>query len=568
MKNKKVFIFVVVIVFIFASTIQGLSFDFPDLTNYLNPPTIVTQPEGQNVSISNIDDVTLSIELSYPQLLGELHIELYEDKTGDGPSNDDEVLMETTESEDNPFTWTVTPDNMANLAPATYHYYFVAQSVNSNLGMYSDSKKVYSDNVSISVLLEITRILPTPVIAKQPKDTTIVLGQTASLSVELSRVFLINVEPFDTAYRWYYSNSEIGIYSPVVSKLSINPTYNIKPMQTGTTYYKCKVTYVSKNDENWSNSTWSDAASVTTVDPPVEPIITTQPQSMEVDENDEATLSVEGEVSDEGVLSYQWYENDEEDILTAEAITGADSSTYDVPTENEGTTYYYCVLTNTLMGEKATTVSDIAEVIVNEDEGSGGSGGSGGTETIVFTDVSESDWFYDDVYAAVDKGLINGKYANPPMYVPGGRLTIAEAIKLAAVMREYSETGMITLTNGNPWYETYVEYCGDFGIIGYDEYDGRYNDQSTRAQYAVIFANALDSSELPQINEIEDGDIPDVSLSDECGQAVYKLYRAGILQGNDQQGTFAPTTGIKRSEVAAILSRMMDSSERKTFTLD
>jgi hypothetical protein len=286
---------------------------------------------------------------------------------------------------------------------------------------------------------------------------------------------------------------------------------------------------------------------------------------MEVDVDDEVTLSVEGEVSDGGVLSYQWYENDEEDTLSGVAISGAESSTYDVPTENEGTNYYYCVLTNTLLGDTATTVSEIAEVSVNEDEGSGGSGGS---ETIVFTDVSESDWFYDDVYAAVDMGLINGKYVNPPMYVPDGRLTIAEAIKLAAVMREYSETGMITLTNGNPWYQTYVEYCGDFGIIGYDEYDGMYNDQATRAQYAVIFANALDSSEFAEINEIEDGDIPDVSLSDEYGQAVYKLYRAGILQGNDQEGTFAPATGIKRSEVAAILSRMMDSSERKTFTLD
>jgi len=189
-------------------------------------------------------------------------------------------------------------------------------------------------------------------------------------------------------------------------------------------------------------------------------------------------------------------------------------------------------------------------------------------DTIVFEDVSESDWFYDDVYAAVDMGLINGKYANPPMYVPEGRLTIAEAIKLAAVMHEYSETGMVTLTNGNPWYQSYVEYCGDFGIIGYDEYDGKYNDQATRSQYAVIFANSLDPSEYGQINQIEDGDIPDVSLSDEYGQAVYKLYRAGILQGNDQEGTFAPTTDIKRSEVAAILTRMMDSSERKTFTLD
>ena len=49
---------------------------------------------------------------------------------------------------------------------------------------------------------------------------------------------------------------------------------------------------------------------------------------------------------------------------------------------------------------------------------------------------------------------------------------------------------------------------------------------------------------------------------------IYKLYRVGILQGNNLQRTCNPGANIKRSEVAAILTRMMDSSKRIQFSMN
>ena len=72
---------------------------------------------------------------------------------------------------------------------------------------------------------------------------------------------------------------------------------------------------------------------------------------------------------------------------------------------------------------------------------------------------------------------------------------------------------------------------------------------------------------LPAINSIADGKIPDVKLSDSYGAAVYKLYNAGVLVGNDAKGTFAPMTNIKRSEVAAIVNRMMHKENRMSISL-
>ena len=70
---------------------------------------------------------------------------------------------------------------------------------------------------------------------------------------------------------------------------------------------------------------------------------------------------------------------------------------------------------------------------------------------------------------------------------------------------------------------------------------------------------------LVPINNISE--IPDVSLSEPYGSAVYSLYNAGVLSGSDTYGTFNPASPIKRSEVATIVSCMAEPSIRKTFEL-
>ena len=180
-----------------------------------------------------------------------------------------------------------------------------------------------------------------------------------------------------------------------------------------------------------------------------------------------------------------------------------------------------------------------------------------------FTDVPQNQWYYADIDSAYQNGLINGK--TPTLYMPDDFLTYAEAVKLAAAMNQRYTTGAVTLQNGNPWYQTYVDYCKTKGII-YVDY--AWNQNATRAGYMDIFANALPSSAMQEINNIPDGSIPDVPMSHPQADAIYKLYRVGILQGNDLQHNCNPGANIKRSEVAAILTRMMDSSKRIQFSMD
>jgi len=45
------------------------------------------------------------------------------------------------------------------------------------------------------------------------------------------------------------------------------------------------------------------------------------------------------------------------------------------------------------------------------------------------------------------------------------------------------------------------------------------------------------------------------------------MYRAGIVQGVDEAHNCNPNANIKRSEVAAILTRMMNEVERISFNI-
>ena len=183
-----------------------------------------------------------------------------------------------------------------------------------------------------------------------------------------------------------------------------------------------------------------------------------------------------------------------------------------------------------------------------------------------FIDVLPSDWFYNDVKTAYEMGLINGKTTTT--FAPNDNLTYAEAVKLAACMRQYYTAGSVTLVNGNPvWYSSYVDYAQANGIIS-GSADYNWTAPATRAGYMAIFANALPDAALTAINTVTSGAIPDVPLSHAQATAIYMLYRAGIVEGVDAAHNCSPNSNIRRSEVAAIITRMMDPTARKSFTLE
>lgn len=185
-----------------------------------------------------------------------------------------------------------------------------------------------------------------------------------------------------------------------------------------------------------------------------------------------------------------------------------------------------------------------------------------------FTDVSRSSWYYDSIRAAWEKDLIDG--VTRTLYKPDDTLTVAQAIKLSTALHQMlNNNGKVTLRNGSPyWYSSYVSYAVDNGIIEkmYLDYTpAQMNAPVKRNEFVHIFYGAM--SDYRQSNTVADNKIPDVITTDTYALEIYTFYRAGILTGSDKNGTFYPTNDIKRSEVAAILSRMYDKTARKTVSL-
>ena len=183
-----------------------------------------------------------------------------------------------------------------------------------------------------------------------------------------------------------------------------------------------------------------------------------------------------------------------------------------------------------------------------------------------FYDVKANQWFTQTVADAFEMGLVKGMSTTE--FSPYGDVTVAEAITMAARIHRIYTSGIEDFaSNGGMWYQVYLDYAYENGVISRAYYNSDVSQKATRAQFAEIFANAMDDIGLYPISTVADNAIPDVKMTATYANDVYKLYRAGILAGNDTLGTFSPNTYITRAEASAILARMADINNRLTFTI-
>lgn len=219
-----------------------------------------------------------------------------------------------------------------------------------------------------------------------------------------------------------------------------------------------------------------------------------------------------------------------------------------------------------------------------------------------FSDVSATDWYAENVKITYEYGLMTGKSNN--LFDVGGNLTVAEAVAIVCRLHNAYNRNNADFGAASPWYQPYVDYAKANGII---ERDYSYAAPISRLDFAFFISNALPDAAMPKLNEVAQNDIPDLYAGSPCQdaiaalqgtgvleevstsrlqhlstvicgsigtipsskeqEAVYRLYRAGILTGNDEHGTFAPETNITRSAAAAIVSRVVEPSLRKHIVL-
>lgn len=183
-----------------------------------------------------------------------------------------------------------------------------------------------------------------------------------------------------------------------------------------------------------------------------------------------------------------------------------------------------------------------------------------------FADVDKAAWYYENIASVYEYSLMNGK--GETTFDPMGRLLLAEVVTVATRIHCNYFSGYIPqfqVDDGDLWYMPYVGYALENELQKESSFD--YTVPATRAQFAQILATSVDSADLEAINIVDDGAIPDVPMTADYADSVYLLYRAGVLSGSDELGTFMPDSTITRAEAAAIITRIIDPTLRKTIEL-
>ena len=178
------------------------------------------------------------------------------------------------------------------------------------------------------------------------------------------------------------------------------------------------------------------------------------------------------------------------------------------------------------------------------------------TIDLPFSDVSDSDWFYDPVVWIYNEGLMTGTSATT--FEPNTSTTRAMIVAMLARLEgvESAESADFADVAANDWYATAVNWAASEGIVGgFGDGTFRPNAPITREQMASILYRyaeykGLDVSARTDLSHYSDQ--PSVWAEDVLSWAVAEGLLTGVT--NDQ---LQPQGNATRAQVAAILQRFL-----------
>ncbi len=177
-----------------------------------------------------------------------------------------------------------------------------------------------------------------------------------------------------------------------------------------------------------------------------------------------------------------------------------------------------------------------------------------------YEDVSYEHWAYSYISHCKSEGLMLGTSQNT--FSPDSTISVAEAITVAVRLSGKVPEVMLKQNTGGNWYDAAVSIAKSIGIIYENQFES-YTRPALRAELAFLLASVRPEADYEPINNITF--LPDVDYATIYNKEIYKLYNAGILTGSDNRGTFYPYNNITRAEASAIICRVSNKYQRKTF---
>ena len=259
------------------------------------------------------------------------------------------------------------------------------------------------------------------------------------------------------------------------------------------------------------------------------------------------------------------------DVSTSSDLTG--SLTYDGSTVKSSWKFYadYKEKKNTYdLDEVKYTASRLEKnytdhigFVAYGDEGSKVAGTVSVTvknTTMKFTDVSTSDWFYDEVLAVWSEGIMNG--TDDTTFSPNATLTRGMVVTMLYRMENEPATASSNTFSdvaSGQWYTEAVEWAAKNDIVngvGGDKFAP--NDPITREQLATILYRYT-------VEYKDDSDLRTGSLTSFADAAKVSSYAENAMKWavgseiiNGDNGNLKPQGKATRAEAAAMFARFME----------
>lgn len=247
-------------------------------------------------------------------------------------------------------------------AGTTYYYCVVTNTKEDATGVKTKS----AASTAAKIVVTETKITDAgaPVITENPKGASYLTGDDA----KTLKVAAKSPDGGTLTYQWY-SNTKESTLGGTSIKDAAKSTYTPSTKTAGTLYYYCEVTNRNEkvNGKKSAAAVSSTAKVVVSSKMNAEAPSVSGPGDASYDRGKAAkAMEVKASVKDGGTLSYQWYSISSNSNKGGSIIKGATKSTYTPSTASVGTTYYYCVVTNTnqtVNGEKTVSVASRAAKI-------------------------------------------------------------------------------------------------------------------------------------------------------------------------------------------------------------
>ncbi len=182
--------------------------------------------------------------------------------------------------------------------------------------------------------------------------------------------------------------------------------------------------------------------------------------------------------------------------------------------------------------------------------------GDTNNEQVQYTDVSENDWYYNDVVNVTNKGLMNG--TSDDLFSPSDDTNRAMVVTTLWRLEGEPEgrENSFTDVDKTEYYYDAVSWATENNIVsGYDAQTFAPMDLATREQLITIMHRYssyknYDTNELVSLDVYTDAS----SVSEYAVESFRWGVANGIITGTTDS-TLSPKDNVKRCQVAAILTR-------------